>query len=1356
MYFDLAQMTASKVPTAPLTARSSSTRSRPPPRSDSPSATASDAVASPSKRRQKAKSASPRPQHVRPVDAVKLAKGELASKGIVPAVKAGRLRLTALPSGFDDESLVASALSNDSDVPMAGPLIHEGFYNLAAGVMKREPTLREKAGALQKHLERGLRRLKQERAEHQYPGLAKTAGISSAYGETKALSSSDKMQSPMLALTDDASATRGDTFITAHEEQSIAFNPSDLQLMPIEDQDAQDAKLQRAILIEAEMAEKELELCINTLEGYACETSKESRERNSLLGAAKGTAVSALGKLVGVINRQQEEAEFAASNRQKLEARLQQLEEENAGLRQMVQHMLTSEAQLQHQNQEQLTELNATLRELDEAEKRSDELAGQLKETYAELLATEEEKNRIRENVRDGANSPMMAFSAFVLGPDHIPRFGDDSKNQQQTSIGGGDVKKEKPSSKSDRLGSFVSRHEAAANPRRSSATPLLMAGMNMRSQPQPYRQNDGKPVDSLHAMPLPRVSDADKISEDEGEVSPAHSAVVVVPSFTGSASKAKKARYMDDESDSSEEAAPPSASPLASAFPALVPFLDFLTADPDADKVKAEGVTQNHEHLEKHMVQLQGERKKHMELNQSLQRAVDASLERLLVWVQAVIDSLRDFGPPQAKKDMLALMAVRDMLAWLGRRGCKDWIDPPDQLDSVLASHEEQLRAALTAAAESQPCQASKEEVEELRASLEQQTKHIEELEKRLIKAESGSQADPESKARGTPSSTGSGRAKSRDSRVGFQTGDSFPNSSSLQSSALAITERRVDEGCSQAELENESASKDSTGNASGLHDENPAENEKSPELEAAAASTSFASAAQKMRLYRSPFAQAIDLTLIPTSLGTMLQPTPDAQIAATESIGPVGSKVSDALGIRQLRSFMLEIYATKRLDDQRRDKAHQPRRPLHMVLQEYMRRQHGVKSLVSTKSWQLVQALEQHAPSDIAVCIFVDFLDGTRDLDELSFYLYCCSVLVSAVAEESQALPPSKLPAGYVSQSRAWRLVDIVFGHLPKAHEVVKAEIEQCIKQPAPLSASMSMSSFQFNDFAFRLDDDGANCGSGCLEVDELCRALLEGWRVAALLFERSMPSFSWRDTVLSFITTDVRYCGWLDQHEVHEAEMRAAVHTLSRSSTHELPNIDRTSLGEFVFRAVARIGGLGTGSSPEDDPATGALVHCEDSGVLRSRRRQVQEACLKIGVAAFTSLERSLGVYLSWLMHSEEPRDLAVYQGVKSRIYGFRCAVAKGECWPVTHNLRCLILLLLGHQFDLQLQRNETVPDHLAWELTALLQILRESWRRGASDVDFVESGPEFGAELDEVGEAVTVPEDSEHQSDMTRED
>jgi len=70
------------------------------------------------------------------------------------------------------------------------------------------------------------------------------------------------------------------------------------------------------------------------------------------------------------------------------------------------------------------------------------------------------------------------------------------------------------------------------------------------------------------------------------------------------------------------------------------------------------------------------------------------------------------------------------------------------------------------------------------------------------------------------------------------------------------------------------------------------------------------------------------------------------------------------------------------------------------------------------------------------------------------------------------------------------------------------------------------------------------------------------------------------------------------------------------------------------------------------------------------------------------------------------------------MKGRIYSFRQAVDKDEGGQSSHHLRCLVLLLLAHQFDMQYQGNGLGADHLQWELESLLLVLRESWKRGAS--------------------------------------
>jgi len=116
--------------------------------------------------------------------------------------------------------------------------------------------------------------------------------------------------------------------------------------------------------------------------------------------------------------------------------------------------------------------------------------------------------------------------------------------------------------------------------------------------------------------------------------------------------------------------------------------------------------------------------------------------------------------------------------------------------------------------------------------------------------------------------------------------------------------------------------------------------------------------------------------------------------------------------LGLRQLHALIAEVYSVKKSDDQRRDKTLQQRRPLHAVMQELFRRQHGVRKVVHQKSWQLVEALALYAGTDLTASLFAEFLDGSRDIHELSFYLYCSSVLATTIGEEPQSLPSVSSP--------------------------------------------------------------------------------------------------------------------------------------------------------------------------------------------------------------------------------------------------------------------------------------------------------------------------------------------------------
>jgi hypothetical protein len=234
----------------------------------------------------------------------------------------------------------------------------------------------------------------------------------------------------------------------------------------------------------------------------------------------------------------------------------------------------------------------------------------------------------------------------------------------------------------------------------------------------------------------------------------------------------------------------------------------------------------------------------------------------------------------------------------------------------------------------------------------------------------------------------------------------------------------------------------------------------------------------------------------------------------------------------------------------------------------------------------------------------------------------------------------------------------------------------------------------------------------------AEELHRALLEGWRISALLLDQSVPGFNWRRCTLAFIQGDPRHRGKLNPHDVAEVEAtRLRLDVTTSPVTEASPQLriyEQTSLGAFAFRAVhrcnkaAEIEGLSVLGTKTGRPVA--------MPVALTVRKAASQACVNVNRSAFQSLEGVLSVYLTWLLHSEELKDLSVYHALKARIYNFRQADSKDQAAGGSHHLRCLLLLLLAHQFDCQLYHGDPRAEHLDWELKSLLRVLRENWKRG----------------------------------------
>jgi len=486
-------------------------------------------------------------------------------------------------------------------------------------------------------------------------------------------------------------------------------------------------------------------------------------------------------------------------------------------------------------------------------------------------------------------------------------------------------------------------------------------------------------------------------------------------------------------------------------------------------------------------------------------------------------------------------------------------------------------------------------------------------------------------------------------------------------------------------------------------------------------------------MRLLRSPFVEEIDFLLVPAAGHVMLSVPGQGEVPQTDE--------NKLLGLKQLHAVLNDLYTTKRADDLRRDKVQEERRPLYIVLQEVMRRSHGVKKVVHQKSWLLIESMAHYAGTDKKAALCSDFLDGTRDIDELSFYLYCLQVLTTSIADESKAFPVARLPDAFVSYSRAQALAEMLFGDLPKALSVVRAEFEKCARldrQAEELATHFFLTGIATEEVAM--------ASAYCVPVENVAEILMEGWRMCALLMDQSIPNFSWRKNVLAFLQTDVCHRGWLDPHQVSEAESRR-LQIVPVPGAESIRIEEKTSLGAFVFRALqrseleqrqaARVATLTQHGllNPTQDKAEKRAAQQRPRSLLpataarKRAQKKAAELCLQVGSAAFDSVKKTLDVYLKWMMHSEELRDLTAYRSVKAQIYGFQQAFGNHNANLGLHHLRSLLILLLAHQFDVQFQQEDLSPQYLDWELRCLLSVLRESWKHGAA----ASGDPEFANEL-----------------------
>lgn len=95
-------------------------------------------------------------------------------------------------------------------------------------------------------------------------------------------------------------------------------------------------------------------------------------------------------------------------------------------------------------------------------------------------------------------------------------------------------------------------------------------------------------------------------------------------------------------------------------------------------------------------------------------------------------------------------------------------------------------------------------------------------------------------------------------------------------------------------------------------------------------------------------------------------------------------------------------EIYDAKSEADAACERLNIPRRSMPQYIYSIFTRKHGVGPVADGKIWELLVSLNAHRPARTDVDLFATFVEETRSLDELSFYLHCRRLLKSNLAHE------------------------------------------------------------------------------------------------------------------------------------------------------------------------------------------------------------------------------------------------------------------------------------------------------------------------------------------------------------------
>eukprot|EP00742_Colponemidia_sp_Colp-10_P026295 GILJ01032137.1.p1 GENE.GILJ01032137.1~~GILJ01032137.1.p1 ORF type:complete len:556 (-),score=80.75 GILJ01032137.1:132-1628(-) len=388
--------------------------------------------------------------------------------------------------------------------------------------------------------------------------------------------------------------------------------------------------------------------------------------------------------------------------------------------------------------------------------------------------------------------------------------------------------------------------------------------------------------------------------------------------------------------------------------------------------------------------------------------------------------------------------------------------------------------------------------------------------------------------------------------------------------------------------------------------------------------------------------------------------------------------------MSLKWVQRMIKDLYDAKLEADAACDRLKMPRRPFPQFVYAFVSKKHGFPNLVDQKVWDMIVTLGDCRGMKPEVELFAEFLEESRSLDELSFFLYCRKLLTQMMAAYSKSHGKQQ-GIEFVTKGMLKQLLDTVS---TAEQESYKADVERRVKMnQTPVVSLTSNAKIQITD--------------DLVSTHELLEAMLDLFRGGEM--DKKHVAL----LVQAFQIMDTDKDGWINRQQfsrllskTHPRRTSEQVDVLYEKIADET-GTDLVSIRSFTSILVNMI-------------RRNQLV--VSGHILRAREQgdEAERKAILIVSHHWATIKEACGSYLEMLDKSQDDEDIEAGRAFRKAWYELDRALATAtHADEALHCYRKLLFIILCHQTDWQQRFGILEPESLEEELRNILRLVKRGW-------------------------------------------